>query len=79
MWRDIIILFSGIIVLIVNFSALFNHNRNWREISFFSLLLITGITLNILINEDVVIPNPSDWLIRFYQPFNHLLEKAFST
>jgi 4-hydroxybenzoate polyprenyltransferase len=77
-WQNILILFTGMLVFIIYSLSLFRQ-KCWKEILIFSLLLVIGITLNILISEGVVIPNPSDWLMQFYQPFNHLLEKAFSS
>lgn len=41
-----------------------------KELGVFSLLLLMGVILNILLAFHVQIPNPYDWISAVYKPMN---------
>jgi len=50
------------------------HDKLYRELGVFSILLVLGTVLTILKSLDVEIPNPSDWIAWVYSPFEPIMK-----
>ncbi|MDR6882467.1 hypothetical protein [Bacillus sp. 3255] len=72
MWAIPGILAAAGAIFIFEAPALFK-GRFMKELWLFSILLVVGTVLSILISLHVEIPNPIDWIIIIYKPFSDLL------
>jgi hypothetical protein len=72
MWAISGILATAGAIFIFEAPALFK-GRFMKELWLFSIVLVVGTVLSILLSLHVEIPNPLDWIIAVYQPFNDLL------
>ena len=64
MWGLFGILMIGVAVSIFEVPPLVK-NKDWRELIVFSIFLLAGLILNLLLSLDVDLPNPSDWLLNY--------------
>ncbi|WP_428909890.1 hypothetical protein [Niallia sp. Krafla_26] len=71
------ILVIGVAVILFEVPPLLK-NKERRELTIFSLFLLTGITFNILLSFNVELPNPSDWLLKLFSPMDDFIERIFS-
>ncbi|CAH1193110.1 hypothetical protein PAECIP111891_00490 [Paenibacillus allorhizoplanae] len=72
MWAISGILAAAGAIFIYEAPALFK-GRFMKELWLFSILLVVGTGLSILLSLHVEIPNPLDWIITLYQPFSNLM------
>ena len=77
MWIISGILLIGAIISLFEISPLVKK-KWWREIIVYSILLSVGMTLAILISNDVTIPTPIDLLTKIYSPVTNFMEKVLS-
>jgi hypothetical protein len=50
------------------------HDKQYRELVTFSILLVLGTALAILKSLDVEIPNPSDLIVWLYSPVSNVMK-----
>ena len=72
MWAISGILAAAGAIFIYEAPTLFK-GRFMKDLWLFSIVLVVGTVLSILLSLHVEIPNPMDWVITFYQPFSNLL------
>jgi hypothetical protein len=72
MWAISGILATAGAIFIYEAPALFK-GRFMKELWLFSILLVVGTVLSILLSLHVELPNPLDWIITIYQPFSDVL------
>ncbi len=77
MWSIIGILFTGVIVTIIDVKPLMK-GKFYREILIYIFLLLIGLTLAILLGLRRRIPTPLDLLNYLYRPFISILERFLS-
>lgn len=68
----LIVIFSTVLC-IVEIPKMLN-NKQYRELSAFSVLLLLGTVLGVLKSLDVKLPNPTDWLVWVYSPFKEIMK-----
>lgn len=77
MWKIIGILFSGVLISILEVPALVKE-KSWREITVFFIILGVGLTLTILLTKNVPIPTPVDWIVKIYRPIAAFFEQILA-
>ncbi|HZH58782.1 MAG TPA: hypothetical protein VEY70_04225 [Metabacillus sp.] len=77
MWSIVGILLIGLIVFIIDVKPLIK-GKNYREISIYSSLLLSGLALSSLLILKVRIPTPLDFITAIYRPFISFIERLLS-
>ncbi|WP_071392983.1 hypothetical protein [Bacillus tuaregi] len=77
MWGITGILFIGIAVSSYEVPRLVKR-KYWRDLIVFSIFMSVGITLNILLNLNVEIPNPTNILLKICTPIHTFIDGILS-
>jgi len=71
-------------ILFIGFTVSFFEGRRlvkqkyWKDLVVFSILMSAGITLNILLNLNVEIPNPTATILKIFTPFHSVVDSILS-
>ncbi|MCK1991228.1 hypothetical protein GW626_12860 [Peribacillus muralis] len=77
MWAIIGTVCTGAIISYFEIPPLVK-TKCWRETIVFSLLLVVGMTLSILIILNITIPTPMDWVTKLFSPFSSFMDSILS-
>ncbi|MCH5584443.1 hypothetical protein MK805_05610 [Shimazuella sp. AN120528] len=64
-WSVIIILVVGIIIAVMEAPSLIKQKKQ-KELYTFSILLLAGISLNIVVSIGIEVPTPLEWIRIIY-------------
>lgn len=77
MFRLISILVIAILIAWFEIPNLWRQ-KLWKELVGFLLVFISGVILNVLVELEIPLPNPFNWIIFLFNPINekllHLLQ-----
>jgi hypothetical protein len=65
MWSIIIILAISILIAVFEGPSLVKEKK-WKELSAFSVLLLAGVVLNIVVSIGIEVPTPLEWIRMIY-------------
>jgi hypothetical protein len=65
MWSVIIILAISVVIAVFEGSSLVKEKK-WKELYAFSILLLAGVALNIVVSMGVEVPTPLEWIEIIY-------------
>jgi membrane associated rhomboid family serine protease len=75
MWAISGILAAAGVIFIIEAPALLKR-RSIKELWIFSILLVVGTVLSILLSLQVNLPHHLDWITAIYRPFSDLMKNT---
>ncbi|MEW9674212.1 hypothetical protein [Ammoniphilus sp. 3BR4] len=76
MWSIAGIVVIGVIMMFIEVPSLLKKKQR-RDLWVFSILLLFGVGLNILEQQDVNIPNPFEGITAIFQPYSDVISGLF--
>jgi hypothetical protein len=76
MWSIAGIVVIGVIMMFIEVPS-FLKKKQRRDLWVFSILLLLGIVLNILVQLEVNIPNPFEVITGIFQPYSDVISELF--
>lgn len=76
MWSIAGIVVIGVIMMFIEVPS-FLKKKQRRDLWAFSILLLLGVVLNILVQLEVNIPNPFEVITAIFQPYSDVISELF--